>query len=86
MGEQDLKDTLKRSEFKNIIATILSTITIVLSFVYGFKEFVTELKQDISIEIKAEVRNGISDYNQIQTKKDAEQDFKINKIIYRENQ
>lgn len=77
MAEQEIKDTLRKSEFRSMVATVISTATIMASLFFGGVKVVDAVKSSISIEVKAQIRQEISESEKRQAMKDAEQDEQI---------
>lgn len=83
MAEQEIKDTLKKSEFRGMVATVISTATIMASLFFGGIKVVDAVKSSISIEVKAQIKEQISESERRQALKDAEQDEQIKSISAR---
>lgn len=75
--EQDL---LKKTEFNSRVATVVSTVTIIVSIFVGGAKMKNAIVEDIRAEFKAEITNKLKEFDSKQALKDKDQDFKIEKI------
>lgn len=76
VAEQEIKDTLKKSEFRGMIATVASTVTVLVAIFFGGLQIVDAVKSSIRIEVDAK----ISEYEKRQMIKDNLQDADIIEI------
>lgn len=76
VAEQEIKDTLKKSEFRGMIATVASTVTVLAAIFFGGLQIVDAVKSSIRIEVDAK----ISEYEKKQMIKDNKQDADIIEI------
>ena len=81
MAEQEIRDTLKKSEFRGMVATVISTATIMASLFFGGIKIIDAVKSSISVEVKAQIDKEISEYSKRQALKDLEQDAKIEQAM-----
>jgi len=73
VAEQEIKDSLKKSEFRGIVATVASTVTVLVGMFFGGLQIVDAVKKSIRIEYDAKFQEMKSE----QYKIDREQDYKI---------
>ena len=57
VAEQELKDSLKKSEFRGIIATVGSTVTVLIGMFFGGMQIVDAVKTSIRIEVDAKIKD-----------------------------
>lgn len=74
------QDILKKAEFHNLIRTVISTVTIIVSIFIGGAKMKDAIVEDIRQEFKAEITNKLKEFDSKQALKDKDQDFKIEKI------
>jgi len=73
VAEQEIKDSLKKSEFRGIIATVASTVTVLVAIFFGGLQIVDAVKAGIRIENEAR----FNQFKSEQDKRDREQDYEI---------
>ena len=73
VAEQEIKDSLKKSEFRGMIATVASTVTVLLGMFFGGLQIVDAVKNSIRVEVDAKIK----EFESKQEKVDREQDYKI---------
>jgi len=56
VAEQEIKDTLKKSEFRGMIATVGSTVTVLIAMFFGGLQIVDAVKSSIRIEVDAKIK------------------------------
>lgn len=74
------ENVLKKSEFKSIVATVTSTVTILIAIFVGGIKTKDAIVDDIKRELVEEISSKIKDLDAKQAMKDREQDYKIEKI------
>lgn len=67
------EEILKKTEFRSIVATVMSTATILIGIAVGGQKIVNDIRTEFKAEIKSQ--NDTRDYKQ--ALKDSEQDYKI---------
>lgn len=67
------QEVFAKSEFKSIVATVMSTATILIGIAVGGQKIVNDIRTEFKAEIKSQ--NDTRDYKQ--ALKDSEQDYKI---------
>lgn len=76
VAEQEIKDTLKKSEFRGMIATVASTVTVLVAIFFGGLQIVDAVKSSIRVEVEAKIR----EFEKQQMIKDNFQDADIRDI------
>ena len=79
MAEQELKDSLKKSEFRGMVATVASTVTVLAAIFFGGLQIVDAVKAGIRVENEAR----FNQFKSEQDKRDREQDYEI--IVLKNN-
>jgi hypothetical protein len=78
VAEQEIKDTIKKSDFKTAMWLIGSTASIVSTFILGGQGFVNQLKTNLKTELRSEVRSEVKiqldSFRVEQAKRDNDQD------------
>lgn len=83
-----MEENLKKSEFKSMIATVISTVTILCGFIIGGQKMKEAIVEDIKAGYKAEIRLQLSEHEAKESEREArqalrdrEQDYKI-EVVY----
>ena len=71
------ENLLKKSEFNGLVATVMSTITILIGIFIGGVRMKDAIVEDIRTEFRAEIKSQIKDFEARQALRDREQDFRI---------
>ena len=75
------ENILKKSEFNGLVATVMSTITILIGIFIGGVKMKDAIVENIRTEFRAEIKSQINDFEARQTLRDREQDFRIDTIF-----
>ena len=71
------ENLLKKSEFKGMVATVISTATILIGFIVGGNKMKDAIVDDIRVEFRAEIKSQLKEVEARQALRDREQDFRI---------
>lgn len=74
VAEQEIKDTLKKSEFRGMVATIASTVTVLVGMFFGGLQIVDAVKNSIRIEVDAKINEKLGEFEKRQILRDNSQD------------
>jgi len=77
VGEQELKETIKKSEFNGMIGTIVSTATVLFAIFFGGLKIVDVITTRVTTDVVVRMNKDISDLKKEQSVTDDIQDSKM---------
>lgn len=77
VAEEQLQESIKKSEFRGMIATVASTVTVLVGIFFGGLKIVEAVKYTVKVEVMAEVSERMNQSDKIQAVKDNSQDADI---------
>lgn len=77
VAEEQLQESIKKSEFRGMIATVASTVTVLVGIFFGGLKIVEAVKYTVKVEVMAEVSERMNQSDKIQAVKDSSQDADI---------
>ena len=80
VAEQELQESIKKSEFRGMIATIASTATVLVGIFFGGLKIVEAVKYTVKVEVMAEVNDRFNQQDKLQAIKDNSQDADIREL------
>lgn len=77
VAEEQLQESIKKSEFRGMIATVASTVTVLVGIFFGGLKIVEAVKYTVKVEVMAEINERLNQQDKMQIIKDNSQDAEI---------
>jgi len=77
VAEQELQQSIKKSELRSMIATVASTVTVLCGMFFGGLKIVEAVKYTVKVEVMAEINDRLNQSDKLQLIKDNQQDAEI---------